>query len=122
MPSDRREFLMLGLSSAAVPLWSRGQAPPDLTAMDLRQAAEMIRKKSVSPVELTRSCLDRIERLNPAINAYITVMAEQAMAQAKVLESEQHRGLLRSKLHGIPIGLKDLVDTAGVRTTAGSAV
>src|SRR6476661_6443478 len=121
MRSDRREFLMLALSSAA-PLLSREQPPHDLAAITIGQAAELIRKKAVSPVELTRTCLDRIERMNPALNAYITVMAGQAMAQARELENEQHRGRLRGKLHGIPIGLKDLLDTRGVRTTAASAV
>jgi aspartyl-tRNA(Asn)/glutamyl-tRNA(Gln) amidotransferase subunit A len=73
-------------------------------------------------VELTRACLDRIERLNPQLNAFITVMAEQALGQARVLEAELHAGKWRGPLHGIPIGLKDLFDTAGVKTTCASAV
>ena len=88
----------------------------------LQQASELIRKKSASPVELTRECLKRIEKFNPALNAYITVMGEQALAQARELEKERQSGKLRGPLHGIPIGLKDLIDTAGVRTTAASAI
>jgi aspartyl-tRNA(Asn)/glutamyl-tRNA(Gln) amidotransferase subunit A len=76
----------------------------------------------VTPTELTEACLDRIKTYNPKVNAWITVMREQAMAQAKVLAEEQAAGKLRSPLHGIPIGIKDNIDTAGVRTTAASAV
>ncbi len=73
-------------------------------------------------MELTRACLDRIEKLNPAVNAFITVTAELALADAKRAESEIARGEWRGPLHGIPIALKDLIDTAGVRTTAASAL
>ena len=92
------------------------------TGPSLQQVSELIRKKSASPVELTQECLKRIEKLNPALNAYITVMSEQALAQARELENERQSGKWRGPLHGIPIGLKDLIDTAGVRTTAGSAI
>jgi aspartyl-tRNA(Asn)/glutamyl-tRNA(Gln) amidotransferase subunit A len=73
-------------------------------------------------VDLATACLDRIERLNPVLNAFITVTHETAMAQARVAEDEIQRGEWRGPLHGIPIGLKDLIDTAGVRTTCGSAL
>src|SRR5262249_55206231 len=72
------------------------------------------------PVELTRACLDRIERLDPKLNAYITVSAEQALVVAREREAEQQRGKFRSALHGVPIALKDNIDTAGIRTTAAS--
>jgi aspartyl-tRNA(Asn)/glutamyl-tRNA(Gln) amidotransferase subunit A len=81
-----------------------------------------LRRKEVSPVELTRDCLDRIEKLNPTLNAFITVTAESAMAEARAAEAEILRGEWRGPLHGIPIALKDLIDTAGTRTTAGSGV
>ncbi len=81
-----------------------------------------LRRKEISPVELTRGCLERIEQLNPALNAFITVMAESALAEARVAEQEILRGEWRGPLHGIPVGLKDLIDTAGTRTTAASAV
>ena len=64
----------------------------------------------------------RIEQFNPALNAFITVTAEAALAQARTAEAEIQRGTWRGPLHGIPIALKDLFDTAGVKTTAGSAL
>jgi aspartyl-tRNA(Asn)/glutamyl-tRNA(Gln) amidotransferase subunit A len=88
----------------------------------LQQVSELIRKKSASPVELTQECLKRIEKFNPSLNAFITVMSEQALAQARELENERQSGKWRGPLHGVPIGLKDLIDTAGVRTTAASAI
>src|SRR6202167_2319505 len=81
-----------------------------------------LRRRDVSPVELTRTCLDRIEKFNPALNAFITVTAEAALAEARAAEIEISRGEWRGPLHGIPIAIKDLLDTAGVRTTAASAL
>src|SRR5258708_4445825 len=88
----------------------------------ISEAAELWRRKKISPVEHATACLDRIERLNPVLNAFITVTQKGAMAQARVAEDEIQRGQWRGPLHGIPIGLKDLIDTAGVRTTCGSAL
>jgi aspartyl-tRNA(Asn)/glutamyl-tRNA(Gln) amidotransferase subunit A len=82
----------------------------------------LVRRKAVSPVELTQACLARIERLNPALNAFITVTADEALRQARDAEAEIRKGKWRGPLHGVPIALKDLFDTAGVRTTAASAV
>jgi aspartyl-tRNA(Asn)/glutamyl-tRNA(Gln) amidotransferase subunit A len=79
-----------------------------------------LRRKEISPVELTRNCLERIEKFNPALNAFISVTAESALAEAKAAEEEISQGVWRGPLHGIPIALKDLIDTAGTRTTAGS--
>src|ERR1700704_2436086 len=90
--------------------------------ISISEAAELLRRKTISPVDLATACLDRIERLNPVLNAFITVTHEGAMAQARVAEDEIQRGKWRGPLHGIPIGLKDLIDTAGVRTTCGSAL
>ena len=84
------------------------------------QISELLRQGSVSPVELTTDCLARIEKLNPKLNAFITVTAESALAQARQAEAEIRRGDWRGPLHGIPLALKDLIDTAGVRTTAAS--
>jgi len=84
------------------------------------ELAPRLRRKEVSPVELTRTCLDRIEKLNPALNAFITVTGEQALEAAKAAETEIWRGEWRGPLHGIPIALKDLIDTAGTRTTSAS--
>src|SRR5207249_4234050 len=90
--------------------------------LSISEAAELLRQKKISPVDLTTACLDRIERLNPVLNAFITVTDEGALAQARVAEDEIQHGQWRGPLHGIPIGLKDLIDTAGVRTTCGSAL
>ena len=88
--------------------------------LSLTEAAELISDRRLSPVELTRECLTRIERLNPVLNAFITVTAETALEQARQAETEIAAGNWRGPLHGVPIGLKDLFDTAGVRTTAAS--
>jgi aspartyl-tRNA(Asn)/glutamyl-tRNA(Gln) amidotransferase subunit A len=80
-----------------------------------------LRSREISPVEITQSCLSRIEKLNPALNAFITVTAESALSEARSAEAEIRTGNWRGPLHGIPIALKDIIDTAGVRTTAASA-
>jgi Asp-tRNA(Asn)/Glu-tRNA(Gln) amidotransferase A subunit family amidase len=90
--------------------------------MSIVEVAEELRRQSISPVELTEECLARIEKFNPVLNAFITVTAESALAEARAAEAEIQRGLWRGPLHGIPIGLKDIIDTAGVRTTAASAL
>ncbi len=89
--------------------------------LTIRELSRKICAREISPVEITHECLARIERLNPKLNAFITVNAESALDQARVAEREIFRGNYRGPLHGIPIGLKDLIDTAGVRTTAASA-
>ncbi len=88
----------------------------------ISEIAARLRRKEVSPVEITRACLDRIEKLDPPLNAFITVTAESALAEARAAEIEIARGEWRGPLHGIPIALKDLIDTAGTRTTAASAL
>src|SRR2546423_13613296 len=93
---------------------------PDLET--ITELAPRLRRKEISPVELTRACLDRIEKLNPALNAFITVTAESALAEAMSAEIEISRGEWRGPLHGIPIALKDLIDTAGTPTTAASGL
>src|SRR5687768_2286069 len=90
--------------------------------LSLADASELVKSKKVSPVELTNACLARIERINPLLNAFITVTAPQALADARAAEADIAKGRRRGALHGIPIALKDLFDTAGVRTTAASAV
>lgn len=100
----------------------RGQTSPDLTQLTLAEASARIRDRSVTPRQLVEACLARIQIYNPKVNAFITVMRESALRQAQELESEQRAGKFRSPLHGIPIALKDNMDTAGVRTTAASAV
>src|SRR6266478_1979226 len=87
----------------------------------LAEASDLIRRRAISPVVLVRECLDVIARLNPSLNAFITVTEESALAEAEQAEAEIQSGRWRGPLHGIPIGLKDLIDTAGVRSTAASA-
>ena len=94
----------------------------DLTALTVAEASRRIAARELTSVELTRAYLERIERLNPRVNAYITVTGEQALAQARVLDAEMASGRSRGVLHGVPVALKDNIDTAGVRTTAASAV
>jgi len=98
------------------------RSPEDHVRPTIQQLSRQIRDRSISPVELTRDCLARIEKLNPTLNAFITVMAESALDQARQAEQEIHGGNYQGPLHGIPIGLKDIIDTAGTRTTAASAV
>src|SRR5947207_2358897 len=88
----------------------------------IADAAAKVRQREISPVELPRECLEQIDRLKPTRNAFITITAESALVEAKKAEQEIHSGKWRGPLHGIPIGLKDLIDTAGIRTTAASAV
>lgn len=88
----------------------------------IQQLSHGIRAREISPAELTHECLARIEKLNPELNAFITVMADSALDQARRAEQEIYRGKYRGPLHGIPIGLKDIIDMAGTRTTAASAL
>ena len=93
-----------------------------MSNITIAEASELLRRKEISPVELTTTCLARIEELNPTVNAFITVMHESALAEARAAEAEINAGNWRGPLHGIPIGLKDLIDTAGIKTTCGSAL
>jgi aspartyl-tRNA(Asn)/glutamyl-tRNA(Gln) amidotransferase subunit A len=85
------------------------------------KTSEQLRKRQVSPVDLTKDCLARIEKLNPVLNAFITITADSALAEALKREAEIQRGDWHGPLHGIPLAIKDLIDTAGILTTAGSA-
>lgn len=86
----------------------------------IAEAAAQLRRRKASPVELTRRALSRIEKLNPRLNAFITVTKERALRDAKTAEREMGRGKRRGLLHGIPITLKDNIWTCGLRTTAGA--
>src|SRR5919201_968488 len=118
MPT-RRTF---ALSLAGAAIAARAQGAEDLAGLTLAEAAGRIRSRAVTPTQLTQACLARIETYGPKLNCFITLMREQALAQARDLDAEQRAGKLRGPLHGIPIALKDNIDTAGVRTTAASAV
>jgi aspartyl-tRNA(Asn)/glutamyl-tRNA(Gln) amidotransferase subunit A len=101
-----------------------GAAPSNasLSRLTLSEASQLVHARKISPVELTRACLGRIEQLNPKLNAFITVTADSALAEARAAEEEIHRGHWKGPLHGIPLALKDLLDTAAVRTTAASGL
>jgi amidase len=94
----------------------------DLCTGSLGEVAQLIAKRQVSPVEVTTAMLARIERFDEKLHSYLTVTAEQALAAARAAEAEIARGAYRGPLHGVPIGIKDLCATRGVRTTCGSAV
>ncbi|MEU5534348.1 amidase [Streptomyces sp. NPDC020362] len=90
--------------------------------LSLAAAADAIRARELSPVELVDSVLDRVEQVEPHLDAYVTVTAEQARRAAREAEREAAHGRHRGPLHGIPMGLKDLIDVAGMATTASSRV
>lgn len=122
MPVTRRTFIE-SVSAAALLAANRALAQSDeLTDLTLADASVLIRSGNLSPVELTRAYLARIERVDGDVNSYITVTAELALEQARLLETELSSGRWRGPLHGMPIALKDNIDTAGIRTTAASAV
>src|SRR5688500_2640284 len=91
-------------------------------AQTIGQLARALKAREVSAETVTTRCLDRIAERNPSINAYITVLAEQALAQARHADAEMAQGRYRGPLHGVPISLKDLIDLRGVPTTAASRV
>jgi len=95
-------------------------ASQDLTDLTLKKASDLFRSGAVSAVELTQACLNRIEKYNPTLNAFTMVTADQALTVARQMDAEQRRRHWRGPLHGIPIVLKDNMDTAGIRTTAAS--
>jgi aspartyl-tRNA(Asn)/glutamyl-tRNA(Gln) amidotransferase subunit A len=94
----------------------------DLCDLEIGELAPLLRDRSLSPVELTDSYLARIERFDPRLNTYIRVLPEQARAAAREAEVEIRRGGWRGPLHGVPLGLKDLFDLAGVPCTMGSKI
>jgi aspartyl-tRNA(Asn)/glutamyl-tRNA(Gln) amidotransferase subunit A len=90
--------------------------------LTIAQAAQLIRTRKLSPVELTQAYLDRIAAYDPQLNAYITVTADLPLRQARDAEREIANGMYRGPLHGIPFALKDIYDTAGILTSGHSRV
>ena len=130
---SRRAFLATGVGAAAsawavkpeaataVPLGARpATVPQDLSMLTIRQASDLLRRKAISPVDLTMACLNRIDKYNSELNAYITVLRDESLSAARQAGTEIHNGHWRGPLHGIPIALKDNIDTAAVRTTGAS--
>jgi aspartyl-tRNA(Asn)/glutamyl-tRNA(Gln) amidotransferase subunit A len=97
-------------------------AESELAFLSIEQAARLLRRREISPLELVEVSLARIERWNSSLHAFLTVLAESARHQAKLAEREIERGRVRSPVHGIPISLKDNFWTRGIRTTAGSKI
>ncbi len=93
----------------------------DLCAKSTTKLAELIRDRKVSPVEVLQACLNRIEEINPKLNAIVTI-APDALEKAKEAETAVTRGAALGPLHGVPVTIKDTIETAGLRTTSGSAM
>jgi aspartyl-tRNA(Asn)/glutamyl-tRNA(Gln) amidotransferase subunit A len=119
---SRRSFIAGGVGSALLTAARAEGQSSDPTKLSITEAGRRLRARQLSSVELTRGYLERIAKINPRINAFITVTADAALAQARALDAELAAGRRRGALHGIPVALKDNIDTAGVRTTAASAV
>ena len=130
---NRRQAVTLIGAGAIVPLMAckgRSSASPvteskvigDLYYMSLREVARRIQSRDLSPVDLTRLMLNRIEEVDPRIKSYATMMTDQALADAHGALQEIEAGRYRGPLHGVPIGIKDLCYTKGVRTMGGTAV
>lgn len=106
-----------------LPLYNtRAVKQNDLSYMTVAELAPLIRERKLSPVELVQSCLRRIGAMDSTLHSFITVMGEAAIEEARAAEATIGSGGYKGPLHGIPIGLKDLFHTKGVRTTAGSRI
>ena len=90
--------------------------------LTISEVAPLLKSKRLSPVELTSAYLDRIDQLNPKVNAFITTLRDEALQSARALESEIAAGRYRGPLHGVPIAVKDIFATNGHRTTCGSKI
>jgi aspartyl-tRNA(Asn)/glutamyl-tRNA(Gln) amidotransferase subunit A len=129
-PLPRRRFLkgaaalgLLGMEPRALRgLATAREAGERLASLTLRDASTAVRNRSVSSVALTMACLTRIDRLQRTLNAFITLGREQALEEARARDEEVKNGRWRGPLHGVPLALKDNIDTAGLRTSAASAV
>lgn len=92
---------------------------PSFEYATLQHVAKRIKTQKLSPVAVVDACLQQIEDHNPTLNAFITILADEAREQAQAAEAEIKAGKWRGPLHGVPVGIKDFYDTAGIRTTAG---
>ncbi len=125
MSITRRQFTLLAAGTAVSHFIARrgfAAAAADPTQFTLAEAAANIRAGAISAVDLTEATLARIATYDSKLDAFITVMKSQALAQARQLDAEQKAGKLRGALHGVPVAIKDIIDTADARTTGGSAL
>jgi aspartyl-tRNA(Asn)/glutamyl-tRNA(Gln) amidotransferase subunit A len=132
MEITRRKFTLLAggalarqaLAGKNLALPAEGQtgADTELASLTLAEAGARLRSRQVTSVELTEACLQRIDIYNPKLDCFITVTRQQALAAATQADAEIRAGKYRGPLHGIPFAAKDNIDTAGVRTTGGSAL
>ncbi|MDA2933194.1 amidase family protein [Acidobacteria bacterium AH-259-D05] len=128
MSVSRRAFLKGSLAGAAAlpavrSAWSQAggsASQSDLHYLSIAQAAELIRTKQLSPLELTQAVLDRIDQVEPKVHAFVTVARDEALEAARSAQEEIARGEYRGPLHGIPVGVKDTHYSKGIKTTAGS--
>ena len=97
-------------------------SPSDLLQLSISEISPRIKNREISPVELTEAALSAAGKLQPQLNSFITILDQQAMAQARIAESKIMNGEYLGPLHGIPIGIKDNIETQGIRTTVGSKV
>jgi aspartyl-tRNA(Asn)/glutamyl-tRNA(Gln) amidotransferase subunit A len=124
----RRTFTQLASSAVSAGMLRPGSASSaaapatDLTSLTLAEASGRLRDRSVTAVELTEACYARIDIYGRKLNAFVTLTRDAALAQARALDGELEAGRPRSPLHGVPLAIKDNIDTAGVRTTAASGV
>jgi aspartyl-tRNA(Asn)/glutamyl-tRNA(Gln) amidotransferase subunit A len=131
MNITRRDFSNMALGAVATQLLAsnvfaktkmEAATVSELCSLNLTEAVTKIRSGEITSTALTQACLERIEVYQPKLDAFITVMKSQVMAQAAMLDAEQKAGKLRGALHGVPLAIKDIIDTAGTRTTGGSAL
>src|SRR5579862_8745584 len=116
----RREAAqLLGAAAATQLLSAKGS---DICFLNATEMADLIRRRKLSARECLDAHLKQIERVNPKVNAIVTIVAEQAIENARKADEAQARGASLGPLHGLPIAHKDLVETAGIRTTFGSRI
>ena len=94
----------------------------DIPFLSASELSRLIQKKEISPVEAVEAYLERIDRVDGKLNSYITLLREEALADARQAEEEIARGESRGPMHGVPVGVKDQFFTRGIRTTAGSTI
>src|SRR5208283_3710891 len=132
-PPASLELSWLTLNRCALWIWARSNLPPAsrpterpmpeaLISRPIQELAPLLERKEISPLELYNEAMERIHQLQPKLNSFITITEEEGRKAATEAQDEIRRGQYRGPLHGIPISIKDLFATRGVRTTAGSKV